>query len=70
MEEAVDARNLPALIARERQGLATCRIQGTLFAEIITLDAITAGQGVGTALIEAFVNTLRAESRLPPGNHD
>ena len=62
--ETVDARKLPALIAGEQKGLATYQIRRTnhnIFAEIITLDAITAKQGVGTALIEALVTRLRAE---------
>ena len=62
--EIVDARNLPALIAGEQKGLATYQIRQTnhnVFAELITLDAITAKQGVGTALIEALITTLRAE---------
>ena len=62
--EIVDARTLPALIAGEQKGLATYQIRQTnhnVFAELITLDAITAKQGVGTALIEALITTLRAE---------
>jgi GNAT superfamily N-acetyltransferase len=62
--ETVDARNIPALIAGERKGLATYQIRRTndvVFAEIITLDAIAIEQGVGTALIEALINTLRTE---------
>jgi hypothetical protein len=44
-----DAHLLPALIAGEKDGLATFRIQQTnqfKFAELLTLDAITANQGV------------------------
>src|ERR1700737_2328027 len=62
--ENVDARNLPAVIAGEQKGLATYqirRINHIVFAELITLDAITAKQGVGTALIEALITTLRSE---------
>jgi GNAT superfamily N-acetyltransferase len=62
--ETVDSRNLPALIAGEQQGLATYQIRRTndiVFAELMTLDAVTANQGVGTALIEALIKTLRAE---------
>ena len=42
----------------------TYHIVGTneiAFAELITLDAIRANQGVGTALIEALASRLRAE---------
>ena len=62
--EIVDARKLPALIAGEQEGLATYQIRRTnhnVFAELITLDAIIAKQGVGTALIEALITTLRAQ---------
>ena len=62
--EIVDARTLPALIAGEQKGLATYQIRRTnhnVFAELITLDAIIAKQGVGTALIEALITTLRAQ---------
>ena len=62
--ETFDPRLLPALIAGEQEGLATYQIQptnGLVCAELITLDAITANQGVGTALIEALVSRLRAE---------
>jgi GNAT superfamily N-acetyltransferase len=59
-----DAHLLPALIAGEKDGLATFRIQQTnrvKFAELMTLDAITANQGVGTALIEALISRLQDE---------
>src|SRR5258708_62108 len=62
--EVFDARCLPGLIAGERVGLATFqirRVKHMAVAELVTLDAITAGQGVGTALIEALLSRLRAE---------
>lgn len=62
--EIVEARDLPALIAGERKGLATYQIRRAndiVFAELITLDAITTKQGVGTALIEALITKLRGE---------
>jgi ribosomal protein S18 acetylase RimI-like enzyme len=62
--EVFDARLLPALIAGEQEGLATYQIVRTndiIFAELITVDAITANRGVGTALIEALASRLRAE---------
>jgi GNAT superfamily N-acetyltransferase len=63
-DEILDAHLLPALVAGEREGLATFRIQQTnqiKLAELVTLDAVTVNQGVGTALIEALVSKLRAE---------
>ena len=62
--EIFDAHLLPALVAGEREGLATFRIQQTnliKFAELMTLDAVKANQGVGTALIEALISRLRVE---------
>jgi hypothetical protein len=50
--EVIDAARLPALIAETQRGLATFqRLGGD--AELVTLDAIPAGIGTGTALIEA-----------------
>jgi GNAT superfamily N-acetyltransferase len=60
--EIFEARLLPALIADEQLGLATYQIRRTddcVFAELVTLDAITANQGVGTALIEGLASTLQ-----------
>lgn len=51
-------------MALNKEGLATFRIEQTnqiTFAELVTLDAIKANQGVGTALIEALISRLRAE---------
>ena len=63
--EAIDAAALPALIVADRSGLATYRRLGE-DAELVTLDAVPAGSGTGTALIEALASLLRAEgcSRL------
>jgi len=55
---------LPALVAGEQEGLATFLIQRSndiVLGELITLDALTVGQGVGTALVEALVSKLRGE---------
>ena len=63
-DETFDAHLLPALVAGEREGLATFRIQQTnqaKVAELVTLDAVKAGQGVGTTLIDALVSKLQAE---------
>jgi GNAT superfamily N-acetyltransferase len=63
--EIIDAAALPALIAGNRQGLATYRRLGR-DAELVSLDAVPAQAGTGTALIEALASRLRAEgcSRL------
>lgn len=58
--EMIDAAQLPALIAGEQQGLATYRVQGDE-AELVTLDAVAPGQGVGTRLIDALVERLRGQ---------
>jgi GNAT superfamily N-acetyltransferase len=62
--ETFDAWALPAIVAGEQEGLATYQIRRThdlAFAELITLDAVVVGAGVGTALVEALVLRLRAE---------
>jgi len=62
--EKFEAGKLPALIAGERNGLATYQIRRAndiVFAELITLDAMTPKKGIGTALIEALIAKLRAE---------
>ena len=62
--EIFEAHLLPALVAVEKDGLATFRIQQTnrgKFAELMTLDAVTANQGVGTALVEVLISRLRVE---------
>jgi ribosomal protein S18 acetylase RimI-like enzyme len=58
--EAIDAAQLPALVAGERHGLATYRVQGDE-AELVTLDAVTPGQGAGTRLVEALVERLKRQ---------
>jgi GNAT superfamily N-acetyltransferase len=55
--DSYDAASLPALVAGQREGLASYRIDGDQ-AELITLDARTPGQGTGTALITALVERL------------
>jgi GNAT superfamily N-acetyltransferase len=58
--ETIDASALPALIAGDHQGLATYRWNGR-DAELVTINAVPAGAGVGSALIEALVARLKAE---------
>ena len=58
--ELIDAAGLPALMAENRQGLATYRWHGE-DAELVSLNAVPAGAGLGTALIEALTTKLRAE---------
>jgi GNAT superfamily N-acetyltransferase len=58
--EVIDAAALPALIDENHRGLATYRLHGR-DAELVTLDAVPAGAGIGTALIEALSTRLRGE---------
>jgi GNAT superfamily N-acetyltransferase len=60
--ERFEADMLPALVAGEREGLATYRIsEDRRDAELVTLDAAEPGRGAGTALIAALVRLLRAQ---------
>lgn len=52
-----DAHQLPALVAGERRGLATCHLGPP--ACLVTLDAVAPRQGFGTALVEALADLLR-----------
>jgi GNAT superfamily N-acetyltransferase len=57
-----DARHLPALIAGDREGLATFQTETDRSrAELVTLNAFTPGRGIGTALIETLVSSLCAD---------
>ncbi|MEZ2127264.1 MULTISPECIES: GNAT family N-acetyltransferase [unclassified Sinorhizobium] len=56
--EVFDLLSLPALVAEPDQGLATYRLRGD-DAELMSLDAVCPGQGVGTVLIEALADMLR-----------
>ena len=58
--EAFDLLALPALVADPERGLATYRRQGN-DAELMSLDAVSPGQGVGTLLIEALADLLREQ---------
>src|SRR5262249_15908256 len=59
--EAIDAAALPALIAENPRGLATYRRLNPDDAELVTLDAVPAGIGTGTALIATLAEQLRAD---------
>ncbi|EJJ27493.1 GNAT family N-acetyltransferase [Rhizobium sp. CF142] len=58
--EAFDLLTLPALVADPERGLATYRLEGN-DAELMSLDAVSPGQGVGTLLIEALADVLREQ---------
>jgi GNAT superfamily N-acetyltransferase len=54
----------PLLTWRAAVPRTTFRVQQAnqiKFAELVTLDAVTANQGIGTALIEALISKLRGE---------
>ncbi|MDL2404089.1 GNAT family N-acetyltransferase [Rhizobium calliandrae] len=55
---AFDLLKLPALVAEPDRGLATYRA-GDDEAELMSLDAVCPGQGVGTLLIDALADLLR-----------
>jgi GNAT superfamily N-acetyltransferase len=61
--QLIDATQLPALIAGEREGLATYRVFGE-DAELVSIDALPPGRGTGTALIEALTARLHGCQRL------
>ncbi len=57
-----DARHLPALIAGNREGLATFQIEPDgASAELVTLNAFVPERGIGTALIDALVSRFAAQ---------
>jgi protein-L-isoaspartate(D-aspartate) O-methyltransferase len=58
--EAIDAAQLPALVAEPQRGLTTYRRLDD-DAELVTFDAVPRGSGTGTALLEALTRKLRAE---------
>jgi hypothetical protein len=51
--ELIEAAGLPALMAENRQGLATYRWHDD-DVELVSINAVPAGTGIGTALIEAL----------------
>ena len=57
--EQFQADALPAMVAGERQGLATYQVEAEGWhAELVTLDAVTPGHGVGTVLIDGLTRVL------------
>lgn len=56
--EAFDLMELPALVADPDQGLATFRLLGDE-AELMSLDALCPGHGVGTFIVSALRDNLR-----------
>jgi len=57
-----EADTLPALVAGDREGLATYWISDDgREAELVTLDAAAPGRGAGTALVAELVRLLRAQ---------
>jgi GNAT superfamily N-acetyltransferase len=58
--EIIDAAALPALVDANHRGLATYRWHGQ-DAALVTLNAVPAGMGTGSALIEALAARLQAE---------
>jgi GNAT superfamily N-acetyltransferase len=58
--ESVALMDQPGLVAGEGEGLATYRIRGAE-AELLSLDAITPGRGVGSLLLAALVEWLRRQ---------
>ena len=58
--EALDAMALPALVAGDGEGLATYRLRGDE-AELISLDAVNPGHGIGTRLVNTLVERLSGQ---------
>jgi GNAT superfamily N-acetyltransferase len=55
--EVIKPADLPALTCGQGEGLATYRLLGK-DAELVTLDAIPTGSGIGTVLVEALAATV------------
>ena len=59
---AFEADKLPALVAGDRDGLATYQVSvNGREAELVTLDATVPGRGTGTMLVAALARLLRAQ---------
>ena len=58
-----DARDLPSLVAGRQDGLATFAIDHSApIADLVTIDAVTPGQGIGSALVAALIGHLGARN--------
>ena len=58
-----DARDQPGLVAGGQDGLATFAIDhATPIADLVTIDAVTPGRGMGSALVAALIEHLRARN--------
>lgn len=58
--EIIDLSTLPAWVVDPQRGLATYQISAS-GADILSLDALTPGQGVGSALLAALITALRRD---------
>lgn len=59
--ELVDVAECPALVADDGMGFMHFRALRLGVGEIVTLEAVLPFQGIGTALVEAYVARARAE---------
>jgi GNAT superfamily N-acetyltransferase len=60
--QVFEAAELPALVAGEREGLATYQVSADgRQAELVTLDATVPGRGIGTALVAGLARLLQAQ---------
>ncbi len=68
MGQVFEADGLPALVAGDREGVATYQVSADgRQAELVTLDARVPGRGTGTALIAGLARLLQAQGSLPCG---
>ena len=59
-ERAFDCRELPALVAGKAEGLAVYEVAGAR-AELVLLEAMQLGRGIGTTLVDALVALLAGQ---------
>ncbi len=59
--ELVDCLEVPALIAGDGEGILQFRTVGPDTGEIVTLQAFTPWKGIGTALVEAYLERAAHE---------